>query len=88
MTRLFYIILAVSFIVSCSGNNPIRYYKSVKNSHSYPFIIEYGALPHDSFPLHYEDKTNETENPDEESYYIIRNSGDTLIWEEGMIRGE
>ena len=39
-------------------------------------------------PLHYEDKTNETEKPDEESYYIIRNSGDTLIWEEGMIRGE
>lgn len=88
MTRLFYIILAVSFIVSCSGNNTIRYYKHVKNSHSYPFIIEYSALPHDSFPLHYENKTNETENPDEESYYIIRNSGDTLIWEEGMIRGE
>ena len=88
MARLFYILLLVLLVASCSGNNPVRYIKAVERKSFLPFVIEYSTMPHDSFPLHYEDKTNETENPDEESFYIIRNSGDTLIWEEGMIRGD
>ena len=86
MTRFFYIVLVMLILVSCSGNNPMRYIKPVENDSYYPFIIEYATLPHDSFPLHYPVESDASVDSKEYSYSVIKDYGDTLVWEEGVIR--
>lgn len=84
MTRFFYILLLL--LISCSGNNPIRYIKPVETAVNNSFFIEYGTLPHDSFPLHYSKETESPKDSDIISYSFIVNEGDTAIWEEVVIR--
>lgn len=86
MTRFFYIFLVV-LGMSCSGNNPLLYnLKPVGNNSYNSFNIEYGTMQHDSFPMHYYAEKDTSVSLNEFSYSIIRNYGDTLVWEEGMIR--
>ena len=86
MTRFFYILLVV-LGMSCSGNKPLLYnLKPVGNNSYNSFNIEYGTMPHDSFPMHYSVEKDTSVSLNEFSYSIIRNYGDTLVWEEGMIR--
>ena len=85
MTRFFYILLVV-LGMSCSGNNPLLYnLKPVGNNSYNSFNIEYGTMPHDSFPMHYSVE-KDTLDKNEFSYFFIRNEGDTIVWEEGTIR--
>lgn len=86
MIRLFYIFFVALIVVSCSGNIPIRYVKSVEDKPYYPFAIEYEMMPHDSFPLHYTVGENAVEDSSEYSYSFIRIYGDSVVWEEGVIK--
>ena len=86
MTRFLYILLIVVVVVSCSGNNPVRYLKPVVRDSFSSFIIEYSLQPHDSFPLHYLVHPDTLPNSKEYSYSFVTNDGDTLVWEEGVIR--
>lgn len=86
MARLFYILLLVLLVASCSGNNPVRYIKAVERKSFLPFVIEYSTMPHDSFPLHYPAAQDTVDNSKGYSYSFIRNDGDTVVWEEGTIR--
>ena len=86
MTRFFYIFLVV-LGMSCSGNNPLLYnLKPVGNNSYNSFNIEYGTMPHDSFPMHYYEVRDTLGDSKEYSYSFIRYDGDTVVWEEGMIR--
>ena len=85
MTHFLYILLLL-LVMSCGGKNPLRYnIKSSENNPYHHFNIEYGIVPHDSFPLHYAAE-EDTLNKDEFSYFFIRNEGDTVVWEEGTIK--
>ena len=86
MTRFFYIFLVV-LGMSCSGNNPLLYNVKPVDGYSYnSFNIEYGTMSHDSFPMHYSVEKDTSVSLNEFSYSIIRNYGDTLVWEEGIVR--
>ena len=86
MTRFFYILLLV-LGMSCSGNNPLMYNLKPAGNNSYnSFNIEYGTMPHDSFPLHYPVEKDASVGSKEYSYSVIKDYGDTLVWEEGVIR--
>ena len=85
MARLFYILFVVMLVVSCSGNNPLWYVApATRTRHS--FSIDYATMPHDSFPLHYTVESGTQENSGEYSYSSFRTEGDTVVWEEGIIR--
>ena len=86
MIRFFYILLLMLLVASCSGNNPVRYIKTVEKKSYLPFAVEYLTMPHDSFPLHYSEVPDTLDNAKEYSYSFIRNNGDTVVWEEGTIR--
>ena len=86
MTRFFYISLLL-LGMSCSGNNPFLYNVKSTEGYSYnSFIIEYGTMPHDSFPLHYAVENDTVGNSKEYSYSFFKSDGDTVVWEEGIIR--
>ena len=86
MIRFFYILLLMLLVASCSGNNPVRYIKTVEKKSYLPFAVEYLTMPHDSFPLHYYEVRDTLGDSKEYSYSFIRNVGDTVVGEEGTIR--
>lgn len=86
MARLFYILFVVLLAVSCSGNNPLWYTAPAIRKSRHSFSIDYVTMPHDSFPLHYTAEPGTLENSGEYSYSSFRIEGDTVVWEEGIIK--
>lgn len=83
MTRLFYIVPLAALLLSCSSNTPVRY-TNVTNGDTalLPFLMQGVSDGHDLFSA----KVDSIGHVDEISYSFIRHSGDSAVWEEGMIR--
>ena len=85
MTRLFYILSVVAWLVSCSGNALL--YDTVRfsgGSLPHSFIMEQNMREMSS--LHYPKKVDSADNPKEYSFSFIRHYKDSAVWEEGLIR--
>lgn len=79
---LFLIIL----FMSCSGNSPVRHKKVIESATPSSFTLKYEIMPHDSFPLHYSIGKETPNDSSEVSYSFVKNYGDSVVWEEGLIR--
>ena len=85
MTRLFYIVPVVVWLVSCSGN-VLLYDTARLSGDTLPrsFIMEQNMR--EASTLHYPQKVDSTGNLKEYSFSFIRHYKDSVVWEEGVIR--
>lgn len=85
MTRLFYIVPVVVWLVACSGNALL--YDSARlsgDSLHHSFVMEHNMR--EVSPLHYQKTEDSTDLPKEYSFSFIKHYKDSTVWEEGVIR--